>query len=220
MYIKSLDDKKQFVDIFKKSYKKWYHDHTTEELDIRNEELVLYFIRKSYIDMMPRTLKKLNPTAKISSNAKEQLFQWLKQEFLNYFKFDVIENFNEWHKNLCLNFVDKFNNEVIKDNYMPIHFGKAQKIVNMNFKYLSTCDNADEYEEYFKYCHIPIDSYILKWYYREISPKTKACEKIPWSNLSYDDYFAIQSKINSYFEQYGKNPFIEEWSIWETEKSK
>ena len=47
-------------------------------------------------------------------------------------------------------------------------YGKAQKIVNMTFKYLYCCTNIDNFENHFKYCHMPLDSFTLEWCKRNI----------------------------------------------------
>ncbi len=223
MSLKMLESKKEYVQNFINSYMKWYKEHNFRELDIMNEDLVMYFIKyKSYTDMQVRTLRKIitGSNAHIDSESKDVVLNWLKDEFVKYLKTGQNTDFDGWHKEICTNFQDKFNNEVLKGKYKPIQFGKAQKIVNMTIKYLSTCDNAYEYEQLFTNCHMVLDSFILRWYYTEVSTDTKKSLQKIWSNLSYDEYLEIQNKIRVYFLNKEQLPFDEEWEIWEQWKNK
>jgi hypothetical protein len=77
-------------------------------------------------------------------------------------------------------------------------FGKAQKIVNMTFKYMYCFDNADQYANKFEPCHIPLDSYILDWFFEsyKVNWETKNQGKkltksgnyqlTVWSDLKYE----------------------------------
>ena len=44
--------------------------------------------------------------------------------------------------------------------------GQKQKLINMAFKYLYCCRELREQEDglYFAFCHMPLDTYTLKWY--------------------------------------------------------
>ena len=45
--------------------------------------------------------------------------------------------------------------------YDPLHYGSAQKMVNMVFKYLACYKDYATYQDCFEHCHMPIDSKIL-----------------------------------------------------------
>lgn len=208
--LKILEDKKEYIEMFRKTYVRWNNEHPTEPLDVMDKELISYFVRKAYTDMMPRTFRKLKPDSYIDPVARESVLCMLDTEILKWLKSDD-KDYSAWHKNCVEKFVKDFNAEVLDKKYDPIAFGKGQKIVNMTMKYLSTCDNASDYEERFISCHVPVDSYILKWYYQNIPDAEKVnC----WSSLTFEEYSVIQEKIRKYFEKSGKNPFAEEWEIW------
>ena len=209
--LKILEDKKEYIEMFRKTYVKWNNEHPDRKFDIMDRELISYFIWKAYLDMMPRTFRKLNPDSKIDPVAREKVLDMFETEIIKWL-ISSEENYSVWHKKCVEKFVKDFNMEVLDKKYKPIAFGKGQKIVNMTMKYLSTCDNASNYEEHFIDCHMPLDSYILKWYYQNVSsdnPKRNC-----WSHLTFQEYSVIQDNIRKYFEKSGKNPFVEEWEIW------
>jgi hypothetical protein len=47
--------------------------------------------------------------------------------------------------------------------YVALCYGSSQKMVNMVFKYLACYSDYASYADYFKYCHMPIDTVILRW---------------------------------------------------------
>ena len=70
--------------------------------------------------------------------------------------------FDNAHDKLCNAWIGSFD-----DNSPLGTYGKAQKIVNMTFKYLY-CYADDILKERFKYCHMPLDSFTLEWFKRNI----------------------------------------------------
>lgn len=94
--------------------------------------------------------------------------------------------FDNFHNELC----EKFIKVLEKANYSAT-YGQAQKIVNMTFKYLYCLDDASgKYEDYFKYCHIALDTFTLEWIWRNCRPicKDKVNKYEAWSNLEKKDY--------------------------------
>lgn len=140
-------------------------------------------------------------------------------------------DFDDWHHKTCEKFI-----EVVGEKYQSaIYYGKAQKIVNMTFKNIYCLQNADKYEGYFKYCHMPLDSIMLEWFYRagqtsEIKIKSKKVSRNypSWSRLKYENdldgkysYAEIQSWIKEYFNLNDETdlntqwtPFTAEFVLW------
>lgn len=101
--------------------------------------------------------------------------------------------FDAFHERACDLWVESFS-----ENYNSLaDYGKAQKIVNMSFKYLfayyyqkadSNCLNklCD--------CHFTLDSYTLKWLNSCGVERKPKCIKsdVSWSKLNKDDYKEIQ----------------------------
>lgn len=222
MSIQALADKKIYVDGFIESYKKWYAEHDNRYLDIENDDLIFYFVNeKAYADMQLRTLWKLKANSSVAIDKKQrvEVMKWVSSEIKKYIVFGLEDNtnFDTWHKNICRQILELFNENLLKDKYQPMDYGKAQKLVNVTLKYLATCHNAEKYESRFSDCHMVLDRYILDWYYEVVCPVKKSYRKA-WSSLTESEYFEIQENIKNYLALYNKKPFVEEWSIFEEYK--
>lgn len=206
--LKGLEHK---VDDFRKTYK------CKSELSINNEDTVLYLmtVHAYNHDAMWRTLIKSDSDARIDYNNKTVVLKWLQKEFEKYLNSDINchADFDKWHKSICQELTDKINKEVLF-GYKPICIGKAQKIINMSFKYLSSLDDVDKYEQYFEYCHIPLDGKILKWYYSNIAKDVPKSKYKNWSNLKYEDYIKIQEDFRNYCSNTEFVPLALEWMIF------
>ncbi len=105
----------------------------------------------------------------------------------------------------------------------------------MTFKYIYCFDDNIDFN-YFKYCHMTLDSYTLKWFLEDVrmwlleNNCKFAKNKIPaWSNLDKGDsdkelfsYLWIQTQIRKYLnkqDEYSKIPFIAEFTIWNKYKN-
>ena len=133
---------------------------------------------------------------------KEECIKYLEGVFE---KSSEMDNFNKWHKDQCDALIRIWNHH--KDGFGTI--GKAQKVLNMAFKYLS-CITTD-YDHLLPCCHMTLDSYTLDWYKRVVMPWVKddknrgqkdvkfLCE---WSKIqNYDNYYMlIQDNIKEFLE--------------------
>ena len=126
------------------------------------------------------------------------------QRFFDYFNSAEApkkqEDFNEWHHSTCELFLKTLNGD-----YENLCYGKAQKIVNMMFKHLYCLNGAEKYQNYFKYCHLTLDSFTLEWFHRNVVKEGKVGV---WSNLRYDEsenkyenYTFYVSNIETYFNE-------------------
>ena len=147
-------------------------------------------------------------------------------KFLDFFNADdefhkSQENFDKWHNGMCEEFLKTFNKY-----YESLAYGKAQKIVNMTFKGIYCLKGAEQKEEYFKYCHMPLDSLTLEWFKRNCKINGKAITKgkvLPWSKLEYAtnksidkySYSEIINSIRDFFSnETGWTPLKAEFLIW------
>lgn len=79
---------------------------------------------------------------------------------------------------MCRIWTSEFNNTNLGA------YGKAQKIINMTFKYLYCFYHTKkEYEAHFNYCHMPLDSYTLEWFKRTTSMKLTIKKMESWSKV-------------------------------------
>lgn len=125
---------------------------------------------------------------------------------------------------------NRYCKTLIGDGLMT--YGQAQKIVNMAFKYLyclvDFCDFNNPIEKKFDACHMPLDSIMLTWVYRNILINTAGCKKKSnmgiWSKLSYSDtddkkkghytYNFYVKIIDSYCKNKGKTPLQIDFENW------
>jgi len=144
------------------------------------------------------------------------------------------DSFNSWHCETC-KWIQAKENEM----YENVAYGKAQKILNMTFKNLYCTafgqEKENENENFFKFCHIALDSFTLEWIFRNIYPRYKElgadrlCKgKTPaWSRLTYEErkdnngkeiysYPFIADLIAKYFSKKHPEitPFQAEFVIW------
>lgn len=209
--LKMLKGQEKRVDEFRQTYK------CKTELSILNADTVLYLMTTHVYnhDAQWRTLRKLSSDARIDQEQKQIVIKWLKDEIDSYLSGNITSQaeFDNWHKLLCQELTNRINNEVLF-GYKTIHMGKAQKIINMTFKLLSSLDDTDDYEKKFELCHIPLDDNILNWYYSNISKDVKKSRQKIWSNLEYEDYIKIQEGFRSYCSNTKYVPLSLEWKIF------
>lgn len=164
--------------------------------------------------------------------------EYVKKEvndYLNGSPFSSEFDYDKWHEEICSTLADPtkhFKNysahrKSSKDkfkNKSGFTIGNAQKFLNMLMKDLYACLSVDSkflplYEDYFKFCHMPLDSYILRFVddirYREgIKAPTRT---YTWGNIaSCLDYMNEQNDIRNYVKKY--NPSVTvlqtEFVIW------
>jgi len=205
---------------------------------------VMLALKKAYFDMSPRTFKNKSKEnkSKIDQKEKRKLLEKLANKFVEFFKDPIHKDqpqFDDWHKKICEFFIERYKEILVKSGKIEDQatFGKAQKIINMTFKYLYCFDDAEKYIEKFEHCHMPLDHYILDWFRdkynegkkgQEKLTKTVVGKKLPsWSDLKYkkenqDDfvpqYEEIQKEIRSKLA--GKNVLESEFLIWYNERGK
>lgn len=101
----------------------------------------------------------------ITTDDRKEAEDAIVKEFKVYFTNPAPceKKFKESHIRLCNAWINSF-----EDGSSLGTYGKAQKIVNMTFKYLYCCTNIENFENHFKYCHMPLDSFTLEWFKRNI----------------------------------------------------
>lgn len=163
---------------------------------------------------------------------KEEVRKYLEESpFLSEVEYD------NWHKKICTNLADNtryFNGystyrKTAKDKFKNkdgFTIGNAQKFVNMLMKDLYACLNIDNtflscYEDYFKFCHMPLDSYILRFVddIRIREGNKINARTYTWGNMnSYDNYLNEQNVIRNYVAKHKVEPNITvlqtEFVVW------
>ncbi|MEE0707043.1 MAG: hypothetical protein UCH28_11770 [Adlercreutzia sp.] len=153
-------------------------------LAITNRSDIAVAARRAYQDTMPRTIASHGV---IAAAEIDKLCSDLAEKISVYFEDDAPVSsgqFDKRHKALCRDFLNDYN-KLLADHKLPEQaYGKAQKIVNMTFKYLYCFDDACEHDAWFEYCHMPIDSTVAAWW-KEKGITTCA---ISWTKLIKKEY--------------------------------
>ena len=136
-------------------------------------------ISQAYTDMQPRTI------AKHSRAVRKKCEEYLYEELERLLGDGVIHDFEQTHDSLCSGFLAVLNDP--ENGIACQQYGKAQKVVNIIFKFLSAYGKCEGYE---KDCHLPVDSLVLKWLCGK-----ETYNGTSWSNLTKEQYDGIRVKI-------------------------
>lgn len=127
------------------------------------------------------------------------------------------KNFDEWHEDSC----EKLRIAKLPNGFI-MRCGRAQKVINMTFKYLCSWNyNQNDFKEWFQYCHMPLDDFTLEWFRRSVTdvikigdnPVIKIDDKYKWSKIdNYKEYYQIQEHIRNH--QKDKSPLEQEFIEW------
>lgn len=159
---------REYIDAFKESVRMNIGDKETffsRKLTCDYDESV--YIRALYLGYLDacRTFKgqsKLNKEDVVVKDLAASIHSYLIGE----------DDFN--HSGYCNCLVNEYG----------MSFGQAQKIVNMTFKYLyCLTDGNNDIRSRFDVCHMPLDSIMLEWLYR---------------NMHYDDYPIVRKYIGTW----------------------
>ena len=169
------------------------------------EEDVLACIMKD-VQFRALVLKKDDPQE--LSCMKAELSDYIKTHFWQYFHSTV--SFDDFHRSTCHDMIAIFSKR-----YQGVQYGKAQKAVNMLFKYFYCFLGSEQMEQRFEDCHIPLDANILTWYRAHID----ASQSTPWSFLDEKEYLHIQDRIKTYVQsRYPSYTVLQaEFIIWHRE---
>ncbi len=159
-----------------------------------------------------RTMKGIGDNKEL----KEKALNRISKGIQNYLEGDAADNsdvFDEVHSGLCKEWIDVF-----KDKPEMGMYGKAQKIVNMAFKYMycyyyNNRKEMGNWKDWFKYCHMPLDSYTLAFLPRDYSGETVINSETKWSTLDFQEYVKLCENARAYV----KELFDENVSVLEAE---
>ena len=135
-------------------------------------------ITLAYRDLQLRTIKGHNSTI------QTQCINYLKQQFEKIIQQSLSDaDFEIEHNRICKGFLNIINSHssIVKQNY-----GKAQKVVNIIFKFLVAYGKWNNEDQ----CHMPVDSFVLRWLYGKDTYNGTS-----WSNISAEEYVQIQKDI-------------------------
>ena len=168
-----------------------------------------YILPSIINDIQTRVLRVKEDGTDLAS-VKADLSDWIKKVFWTYLHSEGVQNFSDFHARAC-----EAVTAIFEKRYDGMTYGKAQKVVNMIFKYLYCFDGAIALEDKFKACHMPLDSKILDWYKVNVDKH----QKTPWSKLEAEEYHTIQEKLKAHIAaHYQPYTVLEaEFVIWDQE---
>ncbi|SEL43973.1 hypothetical protein [Ruminococcus albus] len=169
--------------------------YVSTECNISNQEQIENVVCKTaYNDMAPRTLPDISKVKDENGNLlKDVMLKYVTDRFIKYFDESAPKDkhiFDKWHKDTCNEMIKVFEKSSVNFTY-----GKAQKLINIAFKNFLLFNGAKE--EYFTYCHTPIDNNVLYWCKKVAGIKRINCA---WSNMNEELYIELQEKISEYLK--------------------
>ena len=152
----------EFVDTIKKDpFKCYFQNKGNEKVKWEEDKVYVDALYQGYLDAC-RTFK-WEKDGKDNKKYIRGIFEEkeIVGDMKNYLSVGKIESFDEIHKKICVNLIEKCEERI------SMTYGQAQKIINMAFKYLYCCRHDSAMEERFKACHMPLDSFSLEWFKRK-----------------------------------------------------
>jgi len=114
--------------------------------------------------------------------------------------------FDLLHEQVCEAMINKFNNSISAEK-PHLHYGQAQKWINMTLKYLITLSvissALSDFERNFEHFHVPIDKYILI---------DLGLNPYSWSRIDKEQYLLYQARFKERYPNVV--PIVKEFSIW------
>ena len=174
-----------------------------------NSQELEYAIAKAHTDMSRRATGH-------KPEIQEESIRWLANRFkkLSPFAYKKQEDFDNWHEDTCNAYCAELNSFAVrKDFSFVMTYGRAQKVLNMTFKYLY-CTSAYKahVEKIIPFLHMTLDGYTLRWYKEVVvkyindkrpknSAKLKVSDVSDWSKMNEPgkhQYMDIQTRIRAY----------------------
>ncbi len=137
------------------------------------------------------------------------------------------QDFDKWHRDLATSLREEYKDFSAPSCGCAFTYGCAQKWINMTFKYLYAITDFSDLlkvpgirKEAFQYCHIPLDSYVLKNATTVLQLPPQWGET-PWSRLdNYDEYKAYEDRLRQYAEAHDVFPLDLDFALWAKEPEK
>jgi hypothetical protein len=119
------------------------------------------------------------------------------------------DSFDTWHEVTCSALRTEFGAS-------EMHYGQAQKWVNMTLKYVFTMgavgiEDIEMIERAYAWAHMPIDRIIITQI-KAFGFPASSLPTGPWSKIGKDEYLKLQKDLQGYFE--GECLMDTEFRLW------
>jgi len=111
------------------------------------------------------------------------------------------ESFDTWHHQICEEIIEKYRGAA------PLHYGQAQKWVNMALKYGIVLEIPQAVAA-IPYAHVPVDNIVLGMLIGKVEPVTNDA----WSRWDYKTYITFQNALRDYLKD--EYPIVWEFTNW------
>lgn len=204
-----IEECKNAIKDFKEGLKRSRPNDYEKLASIKDEKAFEAAVDLAYGDAK-RTMTGIGKHEKEKNAAITEIRDELRKYFFEEKAPEKEEDFDKKHSDLCAIWCRHFSGSDLGT------YGKAQKIINMSFKYLLCCGDSSEYQDYFKYCHMPLDSFTLEWFKRNVpdgkkliaGKKLVAGKMSTWSRMENhedDEYTGKNGKKYYSYQFYVKN---------------
>lgn len=157
----------------------------------------------------------------------------LKDCFITASPFSISScvDFDAWHTETCNQYCSYMNSWLKSKGFsFYMTYGRAQKVLNMTFKYLyCTTAYKAKVESIAPFLHMTLDGYTLRWYRdvvdsinKKSSVKIKKCDISDWSKMNEKgkrQYIDIQKDIRAYLNSIADYQYYINTEIISTDES-
>lgn len=122
------------------------------------------------------------------------------------------DEYDDWHKKTTAGLI-----KIFEKYDQPFTVGKAQKWINMTIKHLAIY-SSEITEGYYRYAHVPVDSYIISGLKDAIDCTFGQNPKryISWNNINdYNLYLKFQKDFREFYDEI---PLDAEFHLWMKER--
>lgn len=157
-----------------------------------SQDFVNSAIKRAYLDFSRTKHKYSEKNSPETYETLKSCMRSIVSEVLTL-NFDTQDEFDIWHKQSC----DHLINTYFQRADFTLHYGQAQKWINMTLKYLYALGETrvSGISNNYQWFHIPVDNIIQE----KLSKSNIILFKTPWSRIKdYDKYLDYQKEVRNF----------------------
>lgn len=163
---------------------------TAATLEKNDPEIIRIVGRRAYLDLN-RTLHGIG-THPEADSLRERTYESLTEFVTALEDVNTAKEFDKRHHAWCAATLDRFNESPHPNRpEFTLHYGQAQKWLNMTLKYLAVLDHQPVAHVY-QFMHVPLDQIV---YTQAQQIRVDRPKGTRWSRLNGDQYQVYQEKL-------------------------